>query len=358
MRIPERMAAVRLVAHGGPETLVYAEDVPVPVPGAGEVLIRVAAAGINNTDINTRIGWYSETKEGGTAEARADTPAPADGGWAGAFVFPRIQGADACGTIVAVGPGVSAARVGERVIAQCCLLSLRRGAFVPWLGSERDGAFAQFMAAPAADVYRVTAPLTDEQLAAVPCAYATAENLLGRANVAAGEAVLVTGASGNVGLAAIQLARVRGAHVVAVASAAKRTALEALGAARVLDRNARLPEALGAETIDAVIDVVGGPAWPELLTVLKSRGRYAVSGAIAGPVVSLDLRKLYLKDLTFYGCTAQDAGVFPRLVALLDAGALAPPVAARFSLKDIQAAQAAFLDKTHVGKIVLIPPPV
>ncbi|MBM3541662.1 MAG: zinc-binding dehydrogenase, partial [Alphaproteobacteria bacterium] len=112
------------------------------------------------------------------------------------------------------------------------------------------------------------------------------------------------------------------------------------------------------ETIDAVIDVVGGSAWPDLLTVLKPRGRYAVSGAIAGPVVSLDLRKLYLKDLTFYGCTAQDAGVFPRLVALLDAGALVPPVAARFALKDIRAAQDAFLDKTHVGKIVLIPPPI
>ncbi|MBM3541919.1 MAG: alcohol dehydrogenase, partial [Alphaproteobacteria bacterium] len=217
MRIPERMAAVRLVAHGGPETLVYAEDVAVPAPAAGEVLIRVAAAGINNTDINTRIGWYSEAKDEGTAEARSGAPAPADGGWAGAFVFPRIQGADACGTIVAVGPGVSPARMGERVIAQSCLLSLKRGAFVPWLGSERDGAFAQFMAAPAADVYRVDARLADEQLAAVPCAYATAENLLGRAGVAAGEAVLVTGASGNVGLAAIQLARVRGAHVVAVA---------------------------------------------------------------------------------------------------------------------------------------------
>ena len=358
MRIPDRMAAVRLVAHGGPETLVYAEDVAVPVPGAGEVLIRVAAAGINNTDINTRIGWYSEAKDEGTAEAPSGVPAPADGGWAGAFAFPRIQGADACGTIVAVGPGVPAARVGERVIAQSCLLSLKRGVFVPWLGSERDGAFAQFMAAPAADVYRVDAPLTDEQLAAVPCAYATAENLLGRAGVAAGEAVLITGASGNVGLAAIQLARVRGAHVVAVASAAKRTALEALGAARVLDRDTRLPDALGAETIDAAIDVVGGPAWPDLLTVLKPRGRYAVSGAIAGPVVSLDLRKLYLKDLTFFGCTAQDAGVFPRLVSLLEAGALAPPVAARFPLKDIRAAQDAFLDKTHVGKIVLIPPPL
>jgi NADPH:quinone reductase-like Zn-dependent oxidoreductase len=358
MRIPERMAAVRLMAHGGPETLVYAEDVAVPVPGAGEVLIRVAAAGINNTDINTRIGWYAEAASGATADEEASGTARTDGGWTAGFAFPRIQGADCCGVIVALGPGVAPARLGERVIAQSCLLSLKQGAFVPWLGSERDGAFAQFMTAPAADVHRIDSTLSDEQLAAVPCAFATAENLLTRAGVAAGETVLVTGASGNVGIAAVQLARLRGASVIAVAAASKRAAIEALGAARVIDRDASIVDALGPDSVDVAIDVVGGPRWPELPVVLKTGGRYAVSGAIAGPMVPLDLRKLYLKDLSFFGCTAQEAGVFPRLVSYLNAGRLAPLVSRSFPLREIAAAQAAFLSKAHIGKIVLIPPPV
>ena len=94
--IPDTMRAVLLTGHGGAEMLAYREDVPVPVPGPGEVLIRVAAAGVNNTDINTRVGWYAKSIDGDDD----------GGGWSGAIVFPRIQGADCCGRIVAVGPGV------------------------------------------------------------------------------------------------------------------------------------------------------------------------------------------------------------------------------------------------------------
>jgi NADPH:quinone reductase-like Zn-dependent oxidoreductase len=349
--IPTRMAAVQLTGHGGTDRLHYSEDVPVPTPARGEVLIRVAAAGINNTDINTRIGWYAS--EAGAS----DTEAPKKGDWSGAGLrFPRIQGADVCGTIVAVGEGVASGRIGERVIVQGCLRSLTRDNVTPWLGSERDGAFAQFVTAPAADTYEVRCDLSDEQLAAVPCGYGTAENLLTRAGVSRGERVLITGASGNVGIAAVQLAKLRGAAAFAVAAPEKLDAMRALGADRCLARAGSLIDTLGANSVDVVIDVVGGPQWPDLLQVLKPRGRYAVSGAIAGPMVALDLRPLYLKDLTLFGCTDQEAPVFQNLVSYLGRGVLVPLVAKTYALKDVVAAQEEFLSKRQFGKIVLIPP--
>ncbi len=359
MKIPTRMAAVQLTGHGGYDRLVYSESVPVPVAGPGEVLIRIRAAGVNNTDINTRIGWYSVAATAGTAEAGEVMPGqPDDGDWTGGgLAFPRIQGADVCGEIVAVGAGVADKRIGERVIVQSCLLSLSEAGFTPWLGSERDGAFAQFVTAPAADTYRIECDLTDAELAAVPCAFATAENLISRARVAAGERVLVTGASGNVGIAAVQLARRRGAEVIAVAAQSKWDAMTAAGANRCVDRDASLPAALGSGSIDVVIDVVGGPRWGELLEVLKVRGRCCVSGAIAGPIVQFDLRKLYLKDLTIHGCTAQDPQVFPDLVSYLERGEIRPLVSHVLSLKDIVLAQQEFMSKSHVGKIVLLPLP-
>lgn len=357
--IPRLMAAVQLLGHGGFDRLRYSQSVPVPEPLDDEVLIEVAAAGVNNVDINTRIGWYAADVTESTESALDSGIAPAAGGWSGTgMAFPRIQGADVCGHVVQVGRGVSRDRLGERVIVQGCLRSLAVGDFVPWLGSDRDGGFAQYVCAPAADTYRVESTLSDAELAAVPCAFSTAENLLGRAGVSAGETVLVTGASGNVGSAAVQLARRRGARVVAVAAREKFDALEGIGADELLARGDDPVAELGPESVDVVIDVVGGSQWPRLLNVLKRRGRYAVSGAIAGPLVELDLRDLYLKDLTFLGCTAQDARVFPDLIGYLERGEIRPIVSRRYPLRDIVAAQEDFLSKRHVGKIVLEPPPV
>lgn len=359
----QTMHAVLLVGHGGPDNLVYRRDVPVPRPGPGDVLIAVRAAGVNNTDINTRVGWYSPKFSGATADATAardaapDDAAPDDGSWAGTrIVFPRIQGADVCGVIVEVGADVPRTRVGQRVIVQSCLRSLRRDGRDPWLGSELDGGFAQFVRVPSADTYVVSTGLSDAQLAAVPCSYATAENLLHRAAVGAGDRVLITGASGGVGSAAIPLARRRGAEVIAIASEEKMTAVGALGAGLVVPRGADLEEAIGAEQVDVVIDLVGGTRWPELLAVLRPGGRYAVSGAIGGPVVELDLRTLYLKDLTLLGCTAQDAEIFEDLVGYLERGEIVPLIAATYPLAEIAQAQRDFEAKRHVGKLVLMVP--
>ena len=355
------MAAVQLVGHGGLDKLHYRTDVPVPAPGPGEVLIEVAAAGVNNTDINTRIGWYSKSVGDATDAGGAggfDAVDAADAGWSGAALeFPRIQGADCCGRIVYTGEGVDRNRIGERVIVRSMMRSpVGHRPFECWtFGSECDGAFARYAAAPAAEAYRVDCDWTDAELASIPCAYSTAENLLHRASVGA-ERVLVTGASGGVGSAAVQLAKRRGADVVAVASAGKADTLRAIGADEVVDRRADLVAAVGRDSVDAVIDLVAGPSWPGLLDILRRGGRYATAGAIAGPLVALDVRTLYLKDLTLLGCTFQEDAVFENLVAYIERGEIRPLVAKTFPLSDIRRAQEEFLAKTFVGKLVLIPP--
>ena len=356
------MAAARLTGHGGLDRIEYRTDVPVPAPGPGEVLIRVAAAGVNNTDVNTRTGWYSKSVRGDTgtdAAAGIDDADASDSSWSGgALAFPRIQGADVCGRIAAVGPGVDAARVGERVIVR----SLLRAPvdFRPHechtLGAERDGGFAEFCAAPAADTFAVDCALSDVELGAVPCAFSTAEGLLVRADVGAADRVLVTGASGGVGAAAVQLAKIRGADVTAVCSDAKAEAVLALGADRTIGRGADPIEGLGAGAASVVIDLVGGSGWPRLLDVLARGGRYACAGAIAGPIVELDLRTLYLRELSLLGSTVQADAVFPNLVRHLESGALRPAIAATYPLSDIVAAQERFLAKDFVGKLVLVPP--
>jgi len=209
--------------------------------------------------------------------------------------------------------------------------------------------------APSHETYAVHCDWTDAELASIPCAYSTAENMLHRAGVGA-ETVLVTGASGGVGTAAVQLSRARGATVIAVASSAKADEVLALGADRVVDRGADLRAAIGEGTVDVVLDVVGGPGWPQLLDVLRRGGRYAASGAIAGPLVELDLRTFYLKDLSLFGCTFQPEVVFENLISYIEAGAIRPVVARTYPLGEIVAAQQDFLAKSHVGKLVLMPP--
>ena len=360
--IPDTMAAVQLTGHGGLDRLVYREDVAVPRPGPGEVLIRVAAAGVNNTDINTRIGWYSrgvtgDTNAGGESGfAEADT---GDATWSGVpLAFPRIQGTDVCGHIVALGEGVAPSRLGERVLVR----NMLRGYvdFRPYecwsIGSECDGGFAQYVKAPAADTWAVECEWSDVELASIPCAWSTAENMLHRAGVSTGERVVVTGASGGVGSAAVQLAKCRGAEVIAVARADKADAIRALGADRVIARGDDLVEALGAGSIQVAVDLVVGEQWGELIELLAPGGRYATAGAIAGPLVELDVRTLYLKDLSFFGCTFQEDAVFDNVVRLIEQGRVQPFVAKTYPLAEIAQAQTDFLAKRYAGKLALVPP--
>jgi len=356
------MKAVLLKGHGGFEQLEYREDVPVPVLRAGEVLIRVGAAGVNNTDINTRTAWYSRSvTEGTTAEAGASGIAAArseDAGWTGSPpIFPRIQGADACGRIVAVGDGVESQRIGERVLVEPVFRVAETAgrSRAIYFGSECDGAFAEFARVPAVHAHAITCGLTDAELASFPCAYAAAENMLTRLNLKSGETVLVTGASGGVGSAAVQLAKRRGATVLAVASPSKAAGVASLGAASVIAPDSNPLQEFGRDKIDAIVDVVGGGQFPALLKVLRRGGSYAVAGAIAGPIVDLDLRTLYLKDLRLLGCTVLEPEVFGRLVRYIERGEIRPLLAGVYPLAAIVQAQQEFLAKQRMGKIILIP---
>ena len=334
----DTMHAVVLTGHGDLEKLEYREDVPIPSPASGEALIEVHACGMNNTDINTRTGWYGR-------------------GWSGSVTFPRIQGADPIGLVVAVGESVDPALVGQRALVDAWLRS-PDGALdkAGYLGSERNGGYAEFVTVPAANAYPIETDLSDVELASFPCSYATAEHMLHRPNVRSGQWVLVTGASGGVGGALVQLAKRRAARVIALTSAAKVDDVRAIGADVVLDRAMPdLGEAVLELTggVDVFADVVGGDLFAGLFETIRRGGHYATSGAIAGPIVPLDLRTLYLRDLTMHGATVLPPEVFANLVGYIERGEITPIVAGTFPLEEMAKAQEAFIKKEHVGNLVI-----
>ena len=343
--IPKIMTGVQLTGHGGLDKLVQRSDIPVPTPGARDVLIKVSAAGVNNTDINTRTAWYS--KSAGNS---------GDASWSGSAIqFPRIQGADVCGRVIAVGDQADRSLLNKRVLVEPCIREAGGKVLeAPWyFGSECDGGFAEYTVVAARHAYKINCQLSDVELASFPCSYSTAENLLTRAKVTINDVVLVTGASGGVGSAVIQLAKARGARVIGITSPSKSASVLRLGAEQVLSRNDSVGKKLGKNSVDVVIDLVAGKQWPGLLEVLKPFGRYAVAGAIAGPLVELDVRTLYLKDLSLFGCTVLDEGVFENLVKRIEANEIRAVVANTFPLAEVAEAQTLFETKQHVGKLVI-----
>jgi NADPH:quinone reductase-like Zn-dependent oxidoreductase len=360
MTLPKTMKAMVTMGHGDLDQIVLHNDWPRPEPAAGEVLIRVGACGLNNTDVNTRSGWYSKTVTDATTGGAFDTVGEEDPTWGGApLSFPRIQGADVCGEIVAVGDGVDAGRIGERIISDNWLRDPTDPANkdkTGYFGSERDGGFAQYTTTPSQNAISIRSDLSDAELATFSCSYSTAEGMLTRAAVKATDTVLVPGASGGVGGALVQLAKRRGARVIALASEAKHIDVATLGPDLILPRApGNLRAALGQEKITVVADVVGGSYWPKLIDILERGGRYTCSGAIAGPIVKLDLRTFYLRDLTFTGSTVIDPEVTKNLVRYIEANEIKPALAATYPLEELHEAQAAFIAKKHTGNIVVIP---
>ncbi|MBO9411666.1 alcohol dehydrogenase family protein [Ruegeria sp. R8_2] len=354
------MKAMVTMGHGGLEQMVLHPDWPRPEPAAHEVLIKVAACGLNNTDVNTRSGWYSKTVTDATTGGAFQEVGEEDPTWGGnPITFPRIQGADICGVIVAVGEGVDPARIGQRVITDGWLRDPDDPGNMDktgYYGSERDGGFAEYATTMAVNAVPITSDLSDAELATFSCSYSTAEGMLTRANVTEKDTVLVPGASGGVGGALLQLAKRRGARVIAMASEAKHADVAQLGPDMILPRAPEnLRAALGDEKITVVADVVGGPYWPTLIDILERGGRYTCSGAIAGPMVNFDLRTFYLRDLTFTGSTVIDPQVMQNLVKYIEAGEIKPALAATYPLEELREAQAAFIAKQHTGNIVVIP---
>ena len=362
MKIPDTMHACVLTGHGGLDRLVHHDDWPTPKPGDDEVLIKVAACGMNNTDVNTRSGWYSKAVSEATTGEAYDTVGEEDPTWGGApIVFPRIQGADVCGHVVAVGANADKALMGKRVITDGWLRNWDEPMNMEstgYFGSECNGGYAQYTKTDHRNVGVVNSELSDAELATFSCSYTTAEGMLSRANVTSEDTVLITGASGGVGSALIQLAKRRGATVIGLASEPKHETLKAMGADYLLPRNpdnihAALKKAIGKEYVSVLADIVGGDAFPILLEAVERGGRYTCSGAIAGPIVELDLRTFYLRDLTLTGSTVIPPHIFKDVISYIEKGEVRPMLAASYPLKDFHAAQQAFIEKKHSGNIVV-----
>ena len=351
MSLPKTMKTVLLVGHGGPDKLEYREDWPVPKIAQDEVLVKVGACGINNTDIWVREGAYGKSDDDPEAVASfGDSP----------LQFPIIQGADIAGSIVAVGGGVDQSRVGERVMVDFGIYD-GDGDDVTgndYIGAGRPGGFAEYVSVPAANAHAVQSDLSDAELATFCCAYVTGERMLNRARVQAGERVLVTGASGGVGSGVVQLCRARGAIPYAVVGAGKELAVRAIGAEATITRGSEnliqaVDRATNGKPIDVVVDMVAGALLTVLLEILRPHGRYVTCGAIAGPVVEIDMRRVYLKHLDILGSTQGTRADFAAVRDYVVSGAIKPLVAATYPLSEIARAQEDFKKKQFVGKLVV-----
>lgn len=352
--LPKTMKAVVLTAHGGLDKLVYRDDVPVPTCKAAEVLLEVTACGLNNTDVWVREGAYG-----------TDDDPQAVSTWRrgrSTLSFPRIQGADIVGRVVAVGNGVSDARIGERVIVDASIYNRDDDSLadIDYIGHGRDGGYAEYTAVAAENAHRVDSTYSDAELATFWCAYHTGEQMIERAAVKSGETVLITGASGGVGSGIIQLCRARGAIPYAVVSKGKEDAVLKLGAEGVMLRDrehfvADVERMMGGRPVDVVADLVGGPLFGKLLNVLRPEGRYTTAGAIAGPVVQLDLRTMYLKQLQLNGSSQGTRAAFKRVLDYIQSETIKPILAATYPLSKFHEAQTQFMAKRFVGNIVVIP---
>jgi alcohol dehydrogenase len=353
--VPEKMKAVQLVGHGDFDKLVYSEDVPVPKPGPGEVLIEVTACGMNNTDVWVREGAYGteDDPEAVSTWRRGRST----------LEFPRVQGTDIVGRVAAVGQGVAEDKIGKRVMVDFSIYNRDDDSLadIDYIGHGRDGGYAEYTTVPDDHAHLVDTSMTDAELATFSCAYLTGEHMLDRARVAAGERVLITGASGGVGSGLIQLCRARGAIPYAVTSQGKEDALRKLGVEGLVfrDTGKSLPDAVhevtGGEPIDVVADLVAGPMFNDLLIILKPEGRYTTAGAIAGPVVDLDLRTMYLKHLELHGSSQGTRAAFSRLVKYIEEGKIGSFLDRTFRLSEFHKAQKAFVNKDFVGKLVVVP---
>lgn len=365
--IPETMAAMVLTGHGDLDKLVYCEDVPVPRPAAGEVLVKVTATAKNNTDRKAREGLYP-TKDKGEVTSFQMGGEPT-------LTFPRIQGADVAGRVVAVGEGIDPARIGDRGLLDFNIYANEDQSInltPDYYGHGADGGYAEYITVPANQFYTVeNLELADAELAAMGmCSYQTALHMLTAAGVSAGERVLVTGASGGVGTALIQLCRIIGAIPYALSQRDKFDALLDLGAEAVLDRSdmadftGKVRDLTGGAPLDAVMDLVGGEMTDRFIDAMifdmKRRSTYprlSIAGASGGNVSEIMWTRIYLYQVRIFGVshgTREEAG---QLIDWIRGGQLKPVLHAAFRLSDLHEAERYFVDRSRnfLGKIVIVP---
>lgn len=341
------MKAIQIREHGPPEVLRLV-DVPDPVPGPGEVLVRVKACALNHLDIWVRRGVPGHS-----------------------FPLPIIPGSDVAGVIES-GEAPGFCRGDEVVLApfttcgRCahCLcgneVACREYRI---LGESRDGGCAQYIAIPNGFVFRKPSGLSFPEAASVLLAALTAYHMVvTRAQVRKGERVLVTAAAGGVGTAAVQIAKTLGGEVIGVVgSEAKREPVLALGASEVVvcpsDRN--LGEAvravLGKTVCDVVVDSVGGPFFEAGIRLLRPFGRLVTCGATASGTATMDLRRLFFLSLSVLGSTMGSRHELLEVLRLVESGAFKPVVHAVLPMERAAEAHRILEDRRVVGKVVLEP---
>ena len=330
-QIPEDMWAIEIAEPGGPEQLVPARR-PVPQPGYGDVLIRVAAAGVNRPDVMQRAGGYPPP------------PGASD-----------IPGLEVGGTIVALGPSSGRYRLGEAV---CALVS--------------GGGYAEYCTAPEAQTLPCPKGYSAKLAGALPENFFTVwTNLFERGRLRAGERLLVHGGSSGIGTAAIQLAVAMGVRVFTTAgSAEKCAACRDLGAEIAVNYRSEdfvdaVKSATDGDGVDVILDMVGGDYVQRNFSCLRSEGRLVQIAFLGGPKANLNLAPVMLKRLTLTGSTlraqsVESKGRIARALEkevwpLLASGVIAPMIDSELPLKEAASAHARMESSQHIGKILLIP---
>jgi NADPH:quinone reductase-like Zn-dependent oxidoreductase len=344
------MKAVQVTGYGGIDKLEVV-DISTPTPEKGEVLVKVKACAINNTEIWMREGAY------GTEEKS---------GWRPEGVhFPRIPGSDITGEIVGVGSDVSDTLKGKNVVLFPFTSSGMEGfehisEDMSFIGSEYDGGYAEYVVWPSELCYDMPLPAYEES-AVFSVSGLTAWHMVEQIKAKPGETVVVTGANGGVGSLNVQIAsRVFGSKVIAiVGDMGLEDKMKELGATHVLSYKSHtladeIVEVNGGP-VDSVLDVVGDALFETSISVLKNGGKFCISGSAGGQKTELDFRTIYLKHITLYGSVLGTRDEFRRMLDAISAGKIKPVIERTFPLEKAGEAQTYFKNSGKLGKIILLP---
>lgn len=342
------MKAAFIREHGGPEVLEVGE-LEDPVAGPGEVVVDVEACALNHLDLWVRRGLPGLDLE-----------------------LPHVGASDVAGTVASLGSGVEGWSEGDRVVVnparwcgRCEWCARGENSLCEAfriLGEHIDGGAAEKVRVPAESLYALPEDVPFEEAAAVPLVFQTAwRALIGRARVRPGETVLVTGGSGGVSTAAIQIARLAGARVLAVTSGAENVErVRALGADVAIDRleedfSRAAYEATGRRGVDVVLDSVGEAIWEDCVRALARNGRLVTYGATTGPSGRVDIRRTFWKQVRIIGTTMASRSEFERVMDLVFAGRLEPVIDVVWPLERIAEAHERLEGGDQFGKVVLVP---
>ncbi len=345
--MPRKMRAAVFAEFGGPD-VVEIRNVAVPEPGPGEVRVKVAAAAMNHLDLWVRRGLPIETP------------------------MPHIGGSDIAGTVDAVGPGVEGIEPGIRVVVDPSLdydwyEAEPRGPSIddpPFriIGEHTQGGFAEYTVVPAANLMEIPQHVDYERAAAAGLVFVTAwRALMTQGGLRAGQRVLITGASGGVGTAAVQVAALAGARVHAVTSGPDNVRrVEELGAHVVYDRRrVDFSRAVWVDTgkrgVDLVFDTVGEAVWESCLRALARGGRLVTSGATTGSRGVTEIRAVFWKQLHIVGSTMGSPAEFRRVMRMVFEGLLDPIMHDVLPLEEARRAHEMLEAGEVFGKLVLVP---